>query len=370
MSLSRLARTSTSSSSARRLTAPSRSRSWRRFSSRRSTSTPPGSGASALWPASAARPDGSQSSSLEIACLSSSSLHDARLRGALRRPRAARARRSSLRAPGGRRDRRRRARFRRARARRRPLCARIPPGHVRPQARGARRAKVGRRVGEAGALPLRFRQPLGEFGDAALRPIAPLMPGRPLAADRGAPRGARRSLARDRLRRRPRFGEGGPLTRRLLARVLEALGDIVARPELLKRGFGVGLAFGRLIARRAGARKGLLDRRQARECLGALALELRKGVAGGVRRSRARRGPARAIPFPPRRLRGPRWPRSPLRRSARPPPDAPPRLRAQGRQADSFPPAAERPQSALRRRRRSRPSARDPLRARPAAGRA
>src|ERR1700722_3068976 len=111
------------------------------------------------------------------------------------------------------------------------------------------------------------------------------MPGRSLGGDCATPRRARRGLARDRLRGRARFGEGGPLTRRLPARVLEALGDVVARPEPIKRGFGVGLAFGALIARCASAGKGLLDRRQAGECLGALALELRKSVAGGVRRS-------------------------------------------------------------------------------------
>ena len=150
--------------------------------------------------------------------------------------------------------------------------------------RAARAGEIGRRVGERGLFPLRFRPALGKFADAALRPIAPLAPGRPLGGDRGAPDGARLSLACDRLRRRARFGEGGPLARSRLARVLEALGDVVARPKLLKRGLGAGFAFGGLVARGAGARKGLLDRRQARKSPGALALELGESVAGGVRR--------------------------------------------------------------------------------------
>ena len=158
--------------------------------------------------------------------------------------------------------------------------------------------------------------------------------------------------------------------RRGLARMLEALRDIVARPELFERGLGAGLAFGGLVARRAGARNGLLDRRQARQGLGALALELREGVAGGVRRgARGARPPApfrfRSGGFAGRARRarsfGARAPR---------PSGARPRLRAQGRRGDSFPRGAARRQSALRRRRRSRPSARDRLRARPAAGRA
>ena len=119
--------------------------------------------------------------------------------------------------------------------------------------RAARAGEIGRRVGELRPLPLRFRPALGKLGDAALRMGKPLIPGRPLGDDRDAPRGARRSLAGDRLRRRARFGEGGPLARRDLARVLEALRDIVARPKLLQRGLRAGLAFGGLVARRAGA---------------------------------------------------------------------------------------------------------------------
>ena len=119
--------------------------------------------------------------------------------------------------------------------------------------RAARAGEIGRRVGQALALPLRFRLPVGKLGDAALRMGKPPIPGRPLGDDRGASRGARRSFARDRLRRRARFGEGGPLAGGHRARAFEALRDIVARPELFQRGLGIGFAFGGLIARRAGA---------------------------------------------------------------------------------------------------------------------
>ena len=119
--------------------------------------------------------------------------------------------------------------------------------------RAAGAGEIGRRVGEAGLFPLRFRPALGEFGDPALRPVAPLIPGRPLGRDRRAAGGARRSLAGDRLRRGARLGEGGPLARRQGARAFEALRDVIARPELIKRGLGVGLALRGFVARRAGA---------------------------------------------------------------------------------------------------------------------
>ena len=86
------------------------------------------------------------------------------------------------------------------------------------------------------------------------------------------------------MRRRPGFGEGGSIARGSLARVLEALRDIVPRAKLIKRGLRAGLAFGRLIAGSAGAREGLFHRRQPRKGLGARAFELRQGVAGGIRR--------------------------------------------------------------------------------------
>ena len=83
--------------------------------------------------------------------------------------------------------------------------------------------------------------------------VKPPIPGRPLGDDRGASRGARRSFAGDRLRRRARFGEGGPLAGGYGARALEALRDLLARPELIQRGLGIGFAFGGFVARRAGA---------------------------------------------------------------------------------------------------------------------
>ena len=126
----------------------------------------------------------------------------------------------------------------------------------------------------------------------------PLIPRRPLGGDCAEPRGARRSLAGDGLRRRAGFGEGGSIARGDFARALQALRDVVARPKLLKRGLRAGLAFGRLIAGRAGARKSLFHRRQARKGLGARALELRQGVAGGIRGS-----PGGADPPTPFRFR-------------------------------------------------------------------
>ena len=149
--------------------------------------------------------------------------------------------------------------------------------------RAARPRKVSRRVGEFRPLSICFGLPRGEFGDAALRMGKPLVPGRSLGGDCAAPRGARRSLASDGLRHRPSFGEGGSIARGSLTRVLEALRDIIARPKLLKRDLRAGLAFGRLIAGRSGARKGLFHRRQARKGLSARAFELRQGVAGGIR---------------------------------------------------------------------------------------
>ncbi len=119
--------------------------------------------------------------------------------------------------------------------------------------RAASAGEIGRRVGEFRFFLLRFRAALGKFGDAALRPIAPLVPGRPLGRDRRAAGGARRGLAGDRLRRGSRLGEGGSLARRQGARAFEALRDVIARPELIKRGLGVGLALGCFVARRAGA---------------------------------------------------------------------------------------------------------------------
>ena len=171
------------------------------------------------------------------------------------------------------------------------LCERVggglagrfrPPMFVRQ--RSARAGEIGRRVVERAPFALRFRTPLRELGDAVLRMGEPLVPGRPLGGDCAEPRGPRRSLASDGLRRRPRFGKGGPLVRRQLARALKRLHDFVAWPELIKRGLRAGLAFSGLIARRAGARKGLFHCRQTRQGLSARALKLRQGVAGGVRR--------------------------------------------------------------------------------------
>ena len=102
--------------------------------------------------------------------------------------------------------------------------------------RAARPRKVGRGVGELRPLALRFRPALAKLGDAALRAIAPLIPGRPLCDDCGAPRGSRGSLAGNGLRGRPGFGEGGSLARGSLARAREALRDIIPRAKLTKRG--------------------------------------------------------------------------------------------------------------------------------------
>ena len=164
--------------------------------------------------------------------------------------------------------------------------------------RAPRPGKVGRRIGELRPLSIGFGLPLGELGDAALRAIAPLMPGRPLCDDCAASRGARRSLAGNGLRRRPSFGEGGSIERGSHPRVLEARRDIISRPKLIKRGLRAGFAFGSLIARCASARKGLFHSRQARKGLSARALELRQGVASGIRCS-----PGGARPPTPFRFR-------------------------------------------------------------------
>ena len=142
--------------------------------------------------------------------------------------------------------------------------------------------EIGRRVVERGPFLLRLRLAFGEFGDAALRLGKPLAPGRALGGDRAAPRGARLRFARDRLRRRARFGESGALARRSLARLVESLPDGLARPKLIKRGLGVCPALRGFVARGAGAGEGLLDRGQARQRLGALALELSESVASRV----------------------------------------------------------------------------------------
>ncbi len=119
-------------------------------------------------------------------------------------------------------------------------------------ARRVRAKSVGASA-KLGPLPLRFRLPFRKLGDAALRMGEPLIPRRPLCQDRGAPRGARRGLAGDRLRRRARFGEGGALARRRFARLPRLCGDLVARPKLSQRGLRGALAFGGLVAGGAGA---------------------------------------------------------------------------------------------------------------------
>ena len=155
-----------------------------------------------------------------------------------------------------------------------------------------------RRVGEPGALLLRLRAALGELRDAGISAIEPLAPRRPLGGDRVAPRCARLRLAGERLRRSARFRECGPLARRGGSRALQAQRDIVARPEMIERGFGIRLALGGLIPRGAGARKGFLDRRKARQGLRTGSLELGEGVARIVRS-----GARRAHPLPPFRFR-------------------------------------------------------------------
>ena len=126
--------------------------------------------------------------------------------------------------------------------------------------RAARAGEIGRRVGELRPLPLRFRPTFGEFGDAVLRMAKPFIPRRALGDDCGAPRGARRNPARDRLPRRAGLSEGGPLALSGFARVLEALRDIVSRPKLIERGLCGAFTFGGLVAGGAGARVGFFHR--------------------------------------------------------------------------------------------------------------
>ena len=164
--------------------------------------------------------------------------------------------------------------------------------------RAARPGKVSRRVGEFRSLSIGFGLPRGKLGDAALRMGQPLIPGRTFGGDCVAPRAAGRSLASNGLGRRPSFGEGGSIARCDIAGVIEALRDIVTRAKLIECGLRAGLALGRLISGRAGARKGLFHRRQARKGLGARTLELRQGVAGGIRG-----GPGGADPPTPFRFR-------------------------------------------------------------------
>src|SRR5258707_1148472 len=61
----------------------------------------------------------------------------------------------------------------------------------------ARAGEIGRRVGEPGLFLVRFRPALGKFGDATLRAIEPLAPGRPFSADCAAAGRARLSRAGD-----------------------------------------------------------------------------------------------------------------------------------------------------------------------------
>ncbi len=158
-----------------------------------------------------------------------------------------------------------------------------------------------RRVGDSLPLPLRLGAAVGEFGDAGTR--VGLAARSTTRARRRSPRGARRGRgprARAFAPRRAPPDQRRPLPRRHGARAFKAQRDIVARPEPFERGLGVRLALGGLVQRRAGARERLLDRRQARQRLRALALEFRERVARGVR-SRARR--ARALPRSPFRRR-------------------------------------------------------------------
>ncbi len=269
----------------------------------RSTSAAAGGGLSSVWPASAARPEGSHSSSVAIACRSCSPLARAPLEpllggGALLARRAHRLERLAGGAVGlGEGVLALRARIRGL------LSSRFRPIVLVGQ-RAAAAAEFDWRLGEAGALLLGERLALGKFSDAGVRAIAPFAPGPLLGGDRLSSRGARLRLARERLRRGARLGEPSPLARRRGARASEAVDQIVAGAESAKRGFRARLARGRLVARGRGAREAFLDRRETRQDLGALSVKFGERLARIVR---SRTGCAR--PLPPFRFRRCRRPR-------------------------------------------------------------
>ena len=285
ISLSRLASTSASSSSARRLTAPSRSRSCRRLSSLRSTWSSVGQRRrSARAPASAARPAGSQSSSVCDRVQELLAPGAAPPRPALPRRRAPRAPRPSRRAPG--------ARARSASASAVSPSARASDASLRAasavsnSSASARR----RRANSCGASASCSRSSsgrgaaLGDLGDLRLGPRAPLVPRAALGGDRAlrrarAPRPRARGSAP---RRAPRRIPPAPAPAAARARS-SAQRQLLARRE--RRPSPLRPAPCARPIRRARlwrATAASSTRRQPRQRLRALALEVGERVAGAV----------------------------------------------------------------------------------------
>ena len=283
------ASTSFSSSSARRLTAPSRSRSRRSLSSRSSTAATSGSASPGAISASAATCAGSVSSISRISCAMSAG---APLRGLepLLGARLARcARRPSPRARHAPPCRPRRARSRRRRAGRRLRAARPRRCSTSCDQRAALLGEGGRRAFERGALGLRVALPLLQRGDlagrAALRrPFHSARFGR----DRGEALRAQLGLARERLRFAARFGQHRALGGDLAARFRQLVFQLRRRAERLDRLRGVVLGGERLVAARREADS--LPRRAPRGA--------RSAGSPRARPPHARRAPHRLAPAP------------------------------------------------------------------------
>ena len=156
--------------------------------------------------------------------------------------------------------------------------------------RAAAAGEFGGRAGERLALGLRAGAPLGELGDLRFGALAALVPGAALGGDRKPARGAGLGLAGQRLQSGARFGEFRPCRGGGGARALERERQIVVRRQRGQRLFGEHLALRRFVARGSGAGGCFLDRREAGQGLRALALEFGQRRAGAVRSGAALAG--------------------------------------------------------------------------------
>src|SRR4051794_17127270 len=231
--------TSFSSSSARRLTAPSRSRSRRSLSSRSSTSSTGGNWASDVISARPATCEGSHSSISRISCAMSPVRRVAGSGRPSPRPPFLRAPPPSFRA------RRLRARLahcfeRDARSLvglgERRLGAGAAVGSVTPsglglvdfrEQRAALLAERRRRAFERLALGFCVGQPLGQRGDLRDRAVPAAVPFGAFGRDRGQAPGAQFGLAGERLRFAARLGEHGALGRDLATRFRQPVLELV-----------------------------------------------------------------------------------------------------------------------------------------------